>query len=238
MNETSVSTPLIIAIDGPSGVGKSTVARKVAKKLGVPYLSTGAMYRALALKVLESGTDPEDRSAVEKVVNETDLELIPGEVTLRVLLDGTDPGERAYSLEVSQTTSRISTYAGVRQRMVELQRSGAMEQGAVLEGRDIGTRVFPETRYKFFLEAAPEVRAERRWLQLPERERKAVDRAAVLREVVDRDLRDSTRKESPLTRDSSYTLINTDDRTADEVADLIISAIRGQLDSEDRPGSL
>ena len=237
MNETSAALPMIVAVDGPSGVGKSTVARRVAALLGLPYLSTGVMYRALALKVLESGTDPEDRGAVEDVVNGTDLELVPEGTILRVLLDGVDPGDRAYTLEVSQITSRISAYAGVRRRMVELQRGGALLQGAVLEGRDTGTRVFPETRHKFFLEAAPEVRAERRWLQLPVRAQKTVDRADVLREVLDRDLRDSTRKESPLTHDSSYTLIETDDRTADEVVDLIVSTVLSQVDSDEEPPS-
>jgi cytidylate kinase len=189
------------------------------------------------LRVLESGTDPEDRGAVEDVVNGTDLKLVPEGVILRVLLDGADPGDKAYSLEVSQITSRISAYSGVRQRMVELQRQGALPQGAVLEGRDIGTRVFPETRHKFFLEAAPEVRAKRRWLQLPEEAHATVDRAEVLREVLDRDLRDSTRKESPLTRDSSYTLVETDNRSASEVADLIVSTILAQIDATETPGA-
>jgi cytidylate kinase len=216
---------LIVAIDGPSGVGKSTVARKVAQRLGVPYLSTGAMYRALALEVLASGTDPKDRAAVEELVRTVDLTLVVDGSTLRVLVDGEDPGPRAYSLGVSQVTSRISAYSGVRELMVELQRRGAALQGAVLEGRDIGTRVFPETPNKFFLEASPDVRATRRWRQLPDAAREKVDRADVLREVLARDQRDSNRTESPLTRDSSYILIETDNRSAEEVADLIVERV-------------
>ena len=216
---------LIVAIDGPSGVGKSTVARKVAQRLGVPYLSTGAMYRALALEVLASGTDPKDRAAVEELVRTVDLTLVVDGSTLRVLVDGEDPGPRAYSLGVSQVTSRISAYSGVRELMVELQRRGAALQGAVLEGRDIGTRVFPETPNKFFLEASPDVRATRRWRQLPDAAREKVDRADVLREVLARDQRDSNRTESPLTRDSSYILIETDNRSAEDVADLIVERV-------------
>jgi cytidylate kinase len=216
---------LIVAIDGPSGVGKSTVARKVAQRLGVPYLSTGAMYRALALEVLASGTDPKDRAAVEELVRTVDLTLVVDGSTLRVLVDGEDPGPRAYSLGVSQVTSRISAYSGVRELMVEPQRRGAALQGAVLEGRDIGTRVFPETPNKFFLEASPDVRATRRWRQLPDAAREKVDRADVLREVLARDQRDSNRTESPLTRDSSYILIETDNRSAEEVADLIVERV-------------
>ena len=219
------SDVLIVAIDGPSGVGKSTVARKVAQQLGIPYLSTGAMYRALALQVLDRGCDPGDQEAVEELVRTVDLVLEVEGTTLRVLVDGEDPGPRAYSLVVSQITSRISAYGGVRERMVELQRIGASTHGAVLEGRDIGTRVFPETPNKFFLEATPEVRAERRWLQLPAAARNEVDRSVVLREVVDRDKRDTTRKESPLTRDESYILIETDDQTAEQVATLIVGRV-------------
>ena len=231
MNESLADRPLIVAIDGPSGVGKSTVARKVAERLGVPYLSTGAMYRALALEVLSSGLDPSDRTAVEGLVSSIELTLKVEGHTLKVLVRGEDPGGRAYSLEVSQVTSQISTYGGVRQRMVELQRRGALRQGAVLEGRDIGTRVFPETPHKFFLEATPEVRAERRWLQLPEAARQEVDLSVVLQEVENRDERDSTRSESPLMRDATYTLIETDLLTAEQVAELIadtVLAVRNQ----------
>lgn len=225
MADAGAGEPLIVAIDGPSGVGKSTVARMVATRLGVPYLSTGAMYRALALEVQASGTDPGDREAVERLATLLDLSLVVDGHSLRILLHGKAPGDRAYSLEVSQITSRISTYPGVRARMVELQRRGARRQGAVLEGRDIGTRVFPETPYKFFLEAGPAVRAKRRWLQLSEEARQAIGLKEVLREVRNRDRRDSTRAESPLTLDDSYTLIDTDDRSADQVAELIADKV-------------
>ncbi|MDH3254251.1 MAG: (d)CMP kinase [Acidobacteriota bacterium] len=225
MIAASTGRPLIVAIDGPSGVGKTTVAKRVAERLGIPYLSTGAMYRALALKILESGTDPDDRSAVEAIVARTDVQLVLDGDTLQVHLDGENPGSRAYSLAVSQLTSRISAYAGVRERMVELQREGASRQGAVLEGRDIGTRVFPEARHKFYLEASADVRARRRWLQLTESAGDDVELSEVLSEVQDRDARDSNRTESPLTRNSSYTLVVTDALTADQVAAGIVEHV-------------
>lgn len=226
VGEGRVSRPLIVALDGPSGVGKSTVARRVAEILGVPYLSTGAMYRALALKVLDLGIDPEDRTSVEETCEVIDLDLVVDGDRLVVLLDGSKIGPEAYSLEVSGVTSKISTYAGVRRRMVALQRVGAQRQGAVLEGRDIGTRVFPDTPYKFFLEASAETRAERRWLQIGDRDGEKVSRVDVLRQVLERDERDSTREESPLSRDASYTLVQTDDLTAEEVVDFIVTQVR------------
>jgi cytidylate kinase len=236
--EETVSQPLIVALDGPSGVGKSTVARRVAEILEIPYLSTGAMYRALALKVLDLGIDPEDRTSVEGICEVVDLDLAVEGDRLVVLLDGSKIGPEAYSLEVSGVTSRISTYAGVRRRMVALQRAGALRQGAVLEGRDIGTRVFPDTPHKFFLEASAETRAERRWLQIrhSDGEGESVSRVEVLREVLERDERDSTREESPLTRDSSYILVQTDDLAAEQVVDIIVERVRlsnGMIRSDD-----
>jgi cytidylate kinase len=217
---------MIVAIDGPSGVGKSTVARLVADELGVPYLSTGQMYRAVALKVLETRIDPGDRAAVEQLARSVDLRLEVSGNRLVVLLDGAGPGRRAYDLDVSTVTSRISAYPGVRSRLVELQRRAAREHGGVLEGRDIGTRVFPTAAHKFFLDAAPGVRAERRWRQLSEAGKGGTDRREVLREVRSRDERDSTRADSPLTRDSSYRFIATDDLSAEEVAELVVREIR------------
>ncbi len=211
--------PLIVAIDGPSGVGKSTVARRLAARLGLPHLETGAMYRALGLKVLEQGIDAEDRERVEAQAAELDLRLKLGNGgEVEVLLDGEPLGERIRTREVSEVTSRIAVYPAVRQRMVELQRAFAARHGAVLEGRDIGTRVFPTTPFKFYLSASLERRIERRFQQLRSSQ-PALTRDEVAAEVAQRDHRDITRRDSPLTLDSSYTEIDTGDLTVDQVVE-------------------
>ena len=218
--------PLIVAIDGPSGVGKSTVARGVAHRLDLPYLETGAMYRALGSKVLESGVDPGDRAAVEELARELDLvvEFGPaGEVT--ILLDGSPVGERIREPRVSDVTSQVAVYPGVRERMVRLQRQFGARRGAVLEGRDIGTQVFPDTPYKFFVTARPDVRAERRFLQHRELG-KDVTRDGVQHDLVERDRRDESRDASPLAVNDSYVEIDTSDLTADEVVDRLEQAVR------------
>ena len=217
--------PLIVAIDGPAGVGKSTVSRQLARRLGVPYLDTGAMYRALGLEVLENGIDPADRAAVEAVTARAEVSLRPGEDgRFEVLLDGAPVEPRIRTPEVSEATSTISAYPEVRRRMVALQQETARRLGGVLEGRDIGTRVFPDTPYKFFLSARSEVRGRRRFDELA-----AGGREVTYDQVVDdlarRDQRDSTREDSPLTHDDSYTLVDTSDLTIDEVVEEMVKIV-------------
>lgn len=222
------ASPLIVAIDGPSGVGKSTAARRLAHRLGVPFLDTGAMYRAIGLKVLESGVDPLDREKVVVIAGEADVRLGHREDGgFEVLLDGEPVESRIRAPEVGEATSTISAYPEVRQRMVRLQREAAGQFGAVLEGRDIGTRVFPDTPYKFFLDARSDVRFQRRFDELA-----AAGRPVTLDQVVDeisrRDLRDSTRMDSPLTRDDSYTFIDSSDLPIDEVVERMAGEIEGR----------
>jgi cytidylate kinase len=219
------SGPLIVAIDGPSGVGKSTAARRLARSLGVPFMDTGAMYRAIGLKVLENGVDPRDRDAVVAIASEADVRL--GRLddgSFEVLLDGEPVESRIRTPEVGEATSTISAYPEVRQRMVRLQREAAGHYGAVLEGRDIGTRVFPDTPYKFFLDARNDIRFQRRFDELSAAGR-AVTYDQVVEELSRRDLRDSTRTDSPLTCDDSYTLIDCSELTVDEVVERMAEKI-------------
>ncbi len=217
--------PLVVAIDGPSGVGKSTAARRLARRLGVPYLDTGAMYRAIALAVLDAGVDPADREAVAALAAEVDLRLEPRGDGVAVLLDGAPAGERLRAPETGAASSVVAAYPEVRRRLVALQRECGGAWGGVLEGRDIGTRVFPETPHKFFLTASPGIRHRRRFEQLQGSGRPAAF-AEVVEEIESRDRRDAGRSDSPLACDDSYTVIDTSELSADEVVDLMAEAVR------------
>jgi cytidylate kinase len=220
--------PFVVAIDGPSGVGKSTAARRLAERLGVPYLDTGAMYRAVALAVLDAGADPADQAAVEEIAAGADLSLAGGEDgSFSVRLDGRPVEPRIRAPRVGEAASKVSTYPKVRQRLVALQRASARAFGAVMEGRDIGTVVFPDTPHKIFLTATPEVRARRRHEQLVGMG-KEVSLDAVRRELDERDDRDTGRAASPLRRDDSYVEIDTSDLPVDEVVTRMAQVVRRQ----------
>ena len=217
----------IVAIDGPVGAGKSSVARRVAQELSLPLLETGAMYRAVGLEALDSGVDPTDREAVEALAAGLDLRLEAAPAgEIRVLVRGRALDERIRDPRVSEATSICSAHPGVRRRLVDLQRQWSQRHGAVVEGRDIGTRVFPDTPFKFFLEASVEERARRRIEQWRAAGRSDLDRDQIRQEIRDRDLRDRTRRDSPLTVDESYVRILTDSLTEEQVVARIVEEVR------------
>lgn len=226
MTSPAESDALVVAIDGPSGVGKSTVARLLARRLRVPVLDTGAMYRTVALEALRKGTDPDDAEALAELVETIDLDLRPdAEGEVEILLNGVPVGRRIRTAEVTEAASRVSVHPTVRRQMVELQRRAAERRGGVLEGRDIGTVVFPDTPYKFFLTARAEVRAERRYRELLA-EGKSTSLDEVLREITERDRRDSERAESPLRRTEEHYEIDTSDLKPAEVVERMVGRIR------------
>ena len=216
---------LIVAIDGPSGVGKSTTSKLVARALQIPHIDTGAMYRAIGLAALRRNLDVHDAEALETLTSGVTIEFQPGDPP-RVVLEGEDVTALIRTPEISMAASHVSAIPAVRRVLVRLQQDLGRRDGGVLEGRDIGTKVFPETPHKFFLTARPEVRARRRYAELISRG-EAADLDAVLADSVRRDEQDSRRADSPLSYDESYTVIDTSDLTIDEVVDAIVRSVRG-----------
>jgi cytidylate kinase len=188
---------MIIAIDGPSGSGKSTLGRMLAHALKLLYIDTGSMYRAVALAVIQARVDPGDKEAVTALANRIEIDLEGDPDSLSVLLNGRDITDQIRTESVTDMSSIVSTIPGVRRAMVERQRA-ISKRGAVLNGRDIGTVVFPDADIKFFLTAAPEERAERRYKEDQMTASSSATYAETLADMIERDRRDSTRADSPL----------------------------------------
>lgn len=211
---------LIIAIDGPVGSGKSTVARGVAELLGYTCLNSGAMYRAVALKAQRRGVALDDAAALEALARETHIDLEGGPEGQHVLLDGEDVSSAIRTAEISLSASQVAVVPGVRRVMVaEQQRAGA-RGGVVMEGRDIGTVVFPNAELKVFLDATVEVRAERRWRE-HQQKGDGITLEQVIEEIRERDRRDRTRETSPLVRAADAVLVDNTAMDAVETAGVI-----------------
>jgi cytidylate kinase len=205
--------PVVVAIDGPAGAGKSTVGRAVAERLGLEYLDTGAMYRAVTFAALRRGIDPGDEDDVAAVSDAVELQLDGSSV----MVDGVDATVEIRGREVTAAVSAVAANSRVRSELVRRQRSWVAEHGGgVVEGRDIGTVVFPDATLKLYVTASPRVRAERRVADI------GGDVAEVEASIIERDRKDSTRADSPLTEGSDAIVVDTTDMSIDEVVDRVL----------------
>jgi cytidylate kinase len=215
----------IVAIDGPAGSGKSTVARLLAERLGFVYIDSGAMYRAVALRATRDGIDPTDDDAVRAMAEAVDVRLVRSARGPRTLLDGRDVSDAIRTPEISLAASRTSAHPAVRAAMTRLQRAMGASGGVVMEGRDIGTVVFPAARYKFFLTASDEVRAGRRFDELRGRGNQAVTRPEVLADLRRRDDNDAAREHAPLRKADDAIAIDTTPLTVEQVVQVCLDHI-------------
>jgi cytidylate kinase len=216
---------LIIAIDGPSAAGKSTLAKRLAQDLGFTYLDTGGMYRALALKVLREGIDISNDESVTELIGRTDIDLVATDGKLKVLLDGEDVSHEIRTPEVSQMASKASALKVVRRWMLVLQRGFGRRGNVVAEGRDIGTVVFPDAEVKIYLDATVQERARRRVEELRKAGRQ-VSLDETLREMGERDKRDSERDLAPLRKANDAIAIDCTSLDAEALAQRVMQQIR------------
>jgi cytidylate kinase len=216
----------IVAIDGPAGSGKSTVAKGVAKKLGYLYIDTGAMYRALTLKALKENIDIHNEDLLIELSRNLDIKLETKDGSLKVFLDGKDVTEEIRTLPISQKVKFIARVKGVRQNMVGLQRTLAQNStGSVMEGRDIGTVVFPDAKYKFYLDASIKERVGRRFKEF-ESKGVNVSLADIEKDVRERDHTDKTRDVAPLKKSEAAVCIDTTSMTVEEVVIEVLNRIK------------
>ncbi len=212
---------IIIAIDGPAAAGKSTTAKLVAEKLNYLHIDTGAMYRALTYKILREGIDPENETAVIEALKNSKVDLIKEENRIKVFLDNKDVSENIRSIDVTNAVSAISSYKKVREMMVDIQRRISKEGGVVLEGRDIGTVVVPNAELKIFMIAGIETRAKRRQKELSEKGL-FIDYNKIVNEIIERDNKDSKRKESPLRKADDAIVLDTSNLSIEQQVNFIV----------------
>jgi CMP/dCMP kinase len=216
---------LIIAIDGPVGSGKSTLARRVAELMGYVYIDTGAMYRSIALKALRRGVLLEAADRLTALAGDTRIDLRAQDGGQQVFLDGEDVTSAIRTPEVAQAASKVAVVPGVRRVLVAEQRRAGGQGGVVMEGRDIGSVVFPDAALKIFLTASPEIRAERRWRE-HQQKGDAIDLARTLEEIRERDRRDREREDSPLVRAKDAVVVDSTAMEPEEVARLVVMLAR------------
>jgi CMP/dCMP kinase len=221
------STPLVVAIDGPAGAGKSTVAARIAARYGLLNLETGAMYRAFALKAIQTDSDLDDREELGRLAERTRIRLLPAALGNRVFLDEVEVTKRIREPDVTAAASRVSVHPGIRQWLVAMQRQMGVRSGIVMEGRDIGTTVFPNAQVKIFLDAAAEVRGQRRYQQNGPGETQHAE--SVLQQLRERDRRDRTRAESPLQPAPDAVIIDSTHLSLEEVVARVEDIINQRL---------
>ena len=225
MTRDKKPSPVVIAIDGPAGAGKSTVAKELAKRLGFAYLDTGAMYRALTLKALKEKINLEDEAVLINLAQHTMIDIeMTKEHALKVTLDGLDVTEAIRTLEVTNNTFYVARVAGVREFMVKRQREIGQKRSVVVEGRDIGTVVFPNATKKFFLDADFKERAKRRTEELKAKG-KDVDGKAIAEDLKERDTKDTTRRVGPLKKAADAVVIDSTYLSIEDVIAQIISSL-------------
>ena len=220
------SESIVVAIDGPAGAGKSTIAKTCARILKFSFLDTGAMYRSLTWKALKNNIDLEDEDALVACAQETKIDLEPSADGVRVICDGEDVSDAIRTIEVTNNTKFIARAPRVREIMVRWQREIAGKKSVVAEGRDIGTVVFPQSRFKFYLDADSKERCRRRVLELREKG-KEVDEEKMLAEIIARDQSDFNRSVGPLKQADDAILIDSTQMSIDEVVDTILKYVEG-----------
>lgn len=214
-----------VAIDGPAGAGKSTIAKKIAQLLGIDYIDTGAMYRAVAYKMLNEGIEAASNDKLVSMLDKTQIDIKDG----NIILDGIVIKDEIRTDEVSRIASQASALPEVRQKLVKLQQELGREKKVVLDGRDIGTNVFPEARFKYFLTADVKERARRRWLELAEKGQK-IDLQTVEDDIIQRDSRDSARALNPLRKADDAVEIDTTNMDINQVVQHILDHIKSRQD--------